>query len=461
LIEFAWSRNRLYDEYCSRVLFEKCLENPVAHVIKVETHPKSKWRPSPLNTIEMQKLCSRKLHISSSRLMEIAEKLYNKGFISYPRTETDSFLKTINLKELIGYHADSDEWGGYASNLLSENSNNNFLWPRAGPHSDNAHPPIHPVKLLCKNDVTLEEWKVYELISRHFLACCSQDAKGQEKLIEIIINEEVFYAKGILITDYNYLEVYIYDKWTETNLPNLNLNQTFNPTDLFLKEGKTSAPSLLSEADLIATMDKNGIGTDATIHEHIKTIQERGYAEKVNGSFFTPTNLGLALVESYEQMGLELAKPKLRADMERKMKDIVAGRRNKVDVVRESVSAMEEVYVQIATQKNVFIENIRRFYRDEGNGGRGGDMEEEKKEEEVDLGLCKICHRNLVLVNGQRFRSLKCRECDSLMTLPKQGDLSKVNFLCPLCNSQVKITFLNIFFFKDFNLLDCKRKDCK
>lgn len=74
----------------------------MAEVMKVQTCPKSKWRPLPLNTIELQKLASRKLHISSSRLMEIAEKLYNKGFVSYPRTETDSFLKTINLKELIG-----------------------------------------------------------------------------------------------------------------------------------------------------------------------------------------------------------------------------------------------------------------------------------------------------------------------------------------------------------------------
>ena len=437
-MEFSWSRNRLFDEYCARVIFEKCLEFPEANVIKVQTHPKSKWRPSPLNTIELQKLGVRKLHISSSRLMEIAEKLYNKGYISYPRTETDSFQKSINLKELIGYHAPSGEWGSYASNLLSEETTNRFLWPRAGSHNDNAHPPIHPVKLIERGELTVEEWKVYELITRHFLACCSQDAKGQEKLIEVIINEENFYAKGILITEYNYLEIYIYDKWVETNLPNLFLSQKFMPTDLFLKEGKTSAPLLLSEADLIATMDKNGIGTDATIHEHIKTIQERGYAEKINGGFFSPTNLGLALVESYEEMGLELAKPKLRADMEKKMKEIVAGRKNKADVVRESVTAMEEVYLQISTQKNIFIENVRKFYVSDGGGNHQGDqMDEERKEEEVDLGLCRVCHRTLVMLQAQFFRSLKCRECDILMGVPKQGELTKVNFMCPLCNSQV------------------------
>ena len=433
-MEFSWNRNRLFDEYCSRLLYEKCLQNPEAHVLKVETRPKSKWRPAPLNTIELQKLASRKLHMTSSRLMEIAEKLYNKGFISYPRTETDSFLKSIDLKELIGYHVDSDDWGGYASNLLNDDSSNKFLWPKNGPHNDNAHPPIHPVKLLKKHEVTPEEWKVYELVSRHFLACCSQDAKGQEKTIEININEEFFFAKGILITDYNYLQVYIYDKWTETNLPNLTLNQKFMPTELLMKEGKTSAPSLLTEADLIATMDRNGIGTDATIAEHIKTIQERNYAEKT-GAFFAPTKLGLALVESYEQMGLELAKPKLRAEMEKNMKERVAGRKNKGDVIRESVIAMESVYVQIASQRNIFVDNVKKFYR-EDNAGANGD-EEERNEEEVDLGLCKECQRSLVISKSQYSRSLKCRSCDILMQIPKQGELVKVNFQCPLCNSQV------------------------
>lgn len=55
----------------------------------------------------------------------------------------------------------------------------------------------------------------------------------------------------------------------------------------------------MTEADLITVMDKNGIGTDATIHEHIRIIQERGYAEMTRSRHLKPTKLGLALVESY------------------------------------------------------------------------------------------------------------------------------------------------------------------
>ena len=58
------------------------------------------------------------------------------------------------------------------------------------------------------------------------------------------------------------------------------------------------APELLSEPELIAMMDKEGIGTDATISEHIATILKRNYAEKNAAGRFTPTNIGLALVET-------------------------------------------------------------------------------------------------------------------------------------------------------------------
>ena len=95
----------------------------------MEKYAKSKYRPIPLATISLQTLSSKKLHISSDRLMEIAEKLYNKGFVSYPRTETDSFPDSIDLKSLIEIQRGSDLWGGYANSLLEDNK---FLLPRKG-----------------------------------------------------------------------------------------------------------------------------------------------------------------------------------------------------------------------------------------------------------------------------------------------------------------------------------------
>ena len=63
--------------------------------------PVQKYKPLPLSTIEFEKLASKKLRITSHKAMEIAEKLYNKGFISYPRTETNKFPYTMNLKDIV------------------------------------------------------------------------------------------------------------------------------------------------------------------------------------------------------------------------------------------------------------------------------------------------------------------------------------------------------------------------
>ena len=74
----------------------------------------------------------------------------------------------------------------------------------------------------------------------------------------------------------------------------------------------TLPPRLMTEPDLITLMDKHGIGTDATIHEHIRTIQERNYAVMTRSRHLKPTVVGLSLVEAYEQVGIKLHLPALR-----------------------------------------------------------------------------------------------------------------------------------------------------
>lgn len=81
----------------------------------------------------------------------------------------------------------------------------------------------------------------------------------------------------MIIEDKGFLEIYTYDNWYGNHLPKVNVNDEYEPKTLNLVISKTSPPNFLSESELISAMDKNGIGTDATIHEHIKTIQERYY----------------------------------------------------------------------------------------------------------------------------------------------------------------------------------------
>lgn len=143
--------------------------------------------------------------------------------------------------------------------------------PKNGKQDDKAHPPIHPVKNASRNEMGTDEWRVYELVARHFLACISKDAVGAETRIDVTCGGENFYAKGLLIEELNWLDVFPYEKWSDSILPPLTKGEEFKP-NLSIADNETKAPPLLSESDLIAKMDQNGIGTDATIHEHIKTV---------------------------------------------------------------------------------------------------------------------------------------------------------------------------------------------
>jgi len=237
-----------------------------------------------------------------------------------------------------------------------------FKAPRNGSHNDKAHPPIHPVNYVVLDSLMPNERKVLEFVVRRFLACCSEDAKGVRSEVEIEYGSETFKASGLTVHETNYLNVYPYEKWTSTEeLPPFVVGEAFEPDEANIADGKTSRPSYLTEPELIGLMDANGIGTDATMAEHISKIQDRQYIQKMDGptnnghqatrgrgstrggrgrgrgrnsadnsgrddqpttsnnriNTFIPTTLGVALYEGYEKMGLEtsLTRPFLRKEV--------------------------------------------------------------------------------------------------------------------------------------------------
>ncbi|KAM8715173.1 hypothetical protein ACLKA7_002251 [Drosophila subpalustris] len=341
-VEFNWARNRLFDkEACENYLL-LCLAEPEprATVESITVKPKHKWRPTPLDTVEMEKLGSRKLKLSAKETMTIAEKLYTKGIISYPRTETNQFSKEFALAPLVEQQTGHEAWGEFARRVLEWGPN-----PRNGNKSDQAHPPIHPTKLVT--NLEGNEARVYELVVRHFLACVSKDAVGSETIVHIDIAGEKFNANGLVIYERNYLDVYVYDKWSAKQIHNYEQGQRFEPTEIMLHEGATTAPPLLTEADLIALMEKHGIGTDATHAEHINTIKERGYIGVVDKGALIPGVIGMGLYEGYDAMELALAKPLLRAEFEADLKRICLGEKDPKLVLREQIQKYKEAYQQI------------------------------------------------------------------------------------------------------------------
>ncbi|PYI30320.1 DNA topoisomerase III [Aspergillus indologenus CBS 114.80] len=370
-VNFLWKRVHLFDRAVVTIMLERCLLAKLARVTKVNQKPTSKWRPLPLTTVDLQMMGSRFLRMDSQTIMKVAEALYTKGFISYPRTETDQFDKAIDLKKLVEKQFPDQNWGQYARDLLD----GGFRTPRAGRHNDQAHPPIHPVCWVSPSALSADEKKVYEFVVRRFLACCSEDAKGQSTEIEIEYGDEMFHAKGLLVLERNYLDVYVYDKWESSQqLPNFQRGEQFEPTEAKIFDGKTTAPNYLTEPELIALMDANGIGTDATMAEHIAKIKDRHYvAVNTRGGGrnavkeLIPTQLGIALVEGYDNVfaGMpnnpSLSKPFLRKEMETRMREICAGSRVRQEVVQESLDMYREYFVHTNRRISALKDAIRKY----------------------------------------------------------------------------------------------------
>ncbi|KAJ0058184.1 hypothetical protein NL108_009054, partial [Boleophthalmus pectinirostris] len=431
-VEFSWKRNRLFNHTACLVLYQICMEDPMATVTSVTSKPKSKWRPLPLDTVELEKLASRKLKINAKETMKIAEKLYTQGFISYPRTETNIFPATLALAPLVELQTQSQAWGTFAQRVLDQPGGPN---PRQGKNSDQAHPPIHPTKFT--NSLQGNEGRVYEFIVRHFLACVSLDALGQETVVDIDIAQEKFTASGLMIIARNYLDVYPYDKWSaKVIIPVYEQGSQFQPTAIEMLDGQTSPPQLLTEADLISLMEKHGIGTDATHADHIETIKSRMYVGLTADQRFLPGELGMGLVEGYNSMGYEMSKPNLRAELEADLKLVSEGRKDKQTVLQH--------YIQ--KYKTVFIESVRKAKKlDEALspylGAAQVITEEEQQDMEMPLPVrkCPNCGRDMVLKKKREGRNkyLSCTgypACKTAVWFPDMVlEVNRDDSICPTC----------------------------
>uniref|UniRef100_A0A8D8S258 DNA topoisomerase n=1 Tax=Cacopsylla melanoneura TaxID=428564 RepID=A0A8D8S258_9HEMI len=439
-VEFAWKRVRLFDELFVKVLLERCLENKTATVMEVTNKQKNKWRPIPLDTVELEKMGSKKLSMSAKETLAVAEKLYTQGYISYPRTETNIFPKELNLTNLVQLQTGDPRWGDFASRVLNEGGPH----PRQGKKSDEAHPPIHPTK---HGQLNGNEGKVYEFIVRHFLACVSKDAIGHETKVNIDINNEQFTASGLVILERNYLDVYVYERWTGKEIHNYQRGQRFEPSSIEMTEGQTTAPNLLTEPELITLMEKHGIGTDATFAEHIETIKSREYVGLADGIHFIPGQLGAGLVDGYDEMGFEMSKPHLRSELEADLKRICEGTKEPGVVLAEQVAKYKEVF-QLAWRQAIKLdEALAKWFQVENTAVPQQDIEQSMAGPAPVL-KCPLCRLNMSLktrTNGTFY--LGCAgypACKCALWFPNNViGVTLTDQTCPNCGPNVKMVKLN------------------
>ena len=458
-IHFNWKRGRLYDQTLATALYESCLDAGPATVVSMQGRPQNKWRPVPLATVELQKRASRYLRIGSEQLMAAAEELYQQGYISYPRTETERFRPEFQHHPLIQQFASlgngHPEFSEYAQKLL----NGHFQNPRAGQHDDQAHPPITPCKAVDPNSISDSTQRgVYTLVVKHYLACCSRDAMGKETTLTVRLCEEAagtmeeFTAKGLMILEHNWLEIYQpWERWStgQGELPNVQVGSRITPHSLILKQGSTTPPLPLSEVELISLMDRNGIGTDATIATHIATIQDREYAIKDASQKFFPTPLGIALIQGYNTMGYQLNKPDLRREMEAECNHVAAGRKAKQQVLVPLLSKMKQTFQTAVAEAHKLDAAMAQHFPRVGANNQTWNVIQNQ------FSLCGTCQTPMMLKqqhggggrgngNHRRKALLFCSTCSVGWPLPRSGvpqphttTGTGAPTICPICQFQV------------------------
>ena len=298
---------------------------------------------------------------------------------------------------------------------------------------------------------------VYILVVKHYLACCSRDAVGKETTLTVQMGTEEFNAKGLMILERNWLEIYApWERWStgQGQLPPLEIGSRITPSSFMLQDGRTVPPRLLTEAELISLMDRNGIGTDATIASHIQTIQDRGYASKNAQQEFSPTDLGISLVEGYNSMGYQLNKPDLRREVEHECNLVANGQKTMQDIMQPILAKMKEIFERATADAHKLDAAMARHFAPLG--------ETRSVVLQARFSECGACHNMMSLKetqprqdnnnnnnnngNHQQRKIVYCDTCRVGLTLPKANQIHPATaqengggppVKCPICQYQV------------------------
>lgn len=344
------------DREKAQALYSKLKEVGQAVVADAEAQVVEMSPPVPLNTVELERRASVFLNMRPKEALAIAERLYQYGYISYPRTETTIYPPTLNLAGILAMFTGWEDAGWYARKLLEKG-----FTPTRGREDDKAHPPIYPTRAAGKAELTRalgeKAWLLYELVARHFLATLSEKALVERQRITVRLNGVELVAEGRRVVYEGFFYVYRYARPEEKLLPYLVEGDAVKVRKLKLEERTTQPPPYLSESELLALMKRYGIGTDATMQDHIHTNVERRYFV-IRNKRCIPTPLGKTLILSLLDVEPRLVLPEIRGRMEAQLAKIASGEREAEDVVSEIKREFLEYYENLSSKIEVVSEKL-------------------------------------------------------------------------------------------------------
>jgi DNA topoisomerase-1 len=303
-------------------------------VTRVEEKPYRRRPYAPFITSTLQQEAARKMRYSSQQTMRTAQSLYEKGYITYMRTDSVNLSETAvaaarrQIAELYGANNVPPQPRKYTTKAKGAQEAHEAIRP-AG---DNFRTPGEVAK-----ELSSDEFRLYELIWRRTIASQMTDAVGNSISVRIravtTANEEAdFGASGKTITDPGFLRAYVESsddenaeaEDAERRLPNLVKDQPLTADALNATGHSTTPPPRYTEASLVKALEELGIGRPSTYSSIMQTIQDRGYVEK-RGQAMIPSFLAFAVIGLLEGHYPRLVDYNFTAAMEGQLDDIAAG----------------------------------------------------------------------------------------------------------------------------------------
>jgi DNA topoisomerase-1 len=301
------------------------------------TEKENTTRPAPpFITSTLQQEANRKLRMSARDTMRTAQRLYEKGYITYMRTDSTA----LSSDGIASARAAIEEL--YGSSYLSKTPRQYSASVKGAQEAHEAIRPagdvyVHPQKSRLEG----RERSLYTLIWKRTLATQMAEAVKASTKAVITAGEAEFGATGTRIVFPGFIKVYVegHDDpeqallSSETWLPELKENEELNLSRVDPDAHITKAPARFTEASLVKELEKLGIGRPSTYASIINTLYERNYIRK-EGSALAPTFVGFGVIQLLEKHFTDLVEYRFTSDMEDSLDKIAVGEVDKLNYLK-------------------------------------------------------------------------------------------------------------------------------
>ncbi|WP_223586034.1 type I DNA topoisomerase [Microbacterium sp. OVT16B] len=309
-------------------------------VTKVEAKPGTRSPYAPFTTSTMQQEAGRKLSMSAKQAMSVAQRLYEKGFITYMRTDSTA----LSTQAVQAARNQAVSLYGDAAVPLKPR-----VYKSKSKNAQEAHEAIRPsgetfrTPASVSSQLDREEQRLYDLIWKRTVASQMSDAKYETTTVTIAVDaagqKAEFTASGTVYTFKGFLEAYEEgrdekrsdsDAADDQSLPAVAVGDELRMTDAEAKGHRTTPKPRYTEASLVKALEEHGIGRPSTFASIIGTVIDRGYATK-RGQALVPTWLAFSVVRLLEEHFADLIDYDFTAALEDDLDAIARGEQKRVE----------------------------------------------------------------------------------------------------------------------------------